>query len=192
MLHVGNAVLDNCLSALKHETMYYPSRILSLPANAVADLQQTVHYYRELYSLLSLQAVKSVDAHRFPMTPLADCQLLAHATLTDCPDASFVPHLLGNRTLLDEFYELLRQQGGVSLSVSVSPYQQQYLQFVFRSPAFESLSTDVFINPRSSQLPFFLCRQIVREHSEATHLRSCGIRLNATKEIVTILPSARR
>lgn len=192
MLHVGNAVLDNCLSALKHETMYYPSRILSLPANAVTDLQQTVHYYRELYSLLSLQAVKSVDAHRFPMTPLADCQLLAHATLTDCPDASFVPHLLGNRTLLDEFYELLRQQGGVSLSVSVSPYQQQYLQFVFRSPAFQSLSTDVFINPRSSQLPFFLCRQIVREHSEATHLRSCGIRLNAIKEIVTILPSARR
>lgn len=26
-LHVSNAVLDNCLSTLKHETMYYPSRI---------------------------------------------------------------------------------------------------------------------------------------------------------------------
>ena len=26
-LHISNSILDNCLSTLKHETMYYPSRI---------------------------------------------------------------------------------------------------------------------------------------------------------------------
>ena len=36
-LHVSNAVLDNCLSTLKHETMYYPSRdVLSQPYPSVA------------------------------------------------------------------------------------------------------------------------------------------------------------
>lgn len=29
-LHIANSVLDNCLSTLKHETMYYPSRIRQL------------------------------------------------------------------------------------------------------------------------------------------------------------------
>ena len=29
-LHISNNVLDNCLSTLKHETMYYPSRIRQL------------------------------------------------------------------------------------------------------------------------------------------------------------------
>ncbi len=28
--HISNSVLDNCLSTLKHETMYYPSRISQL------------------------------------------------------------------------------------------------------------------------------------------------------------------
>lgn len=29
-IYVSNNVLDNCLSTLKHETMYYPSRIMQL------------------------------------------------------------------------------------------------------------------------------------------------------------------
>ena len=37
-LHVNNSVLDNCLSALKHETMYYPSRIRQLIENGHEDL----------------------------------------------------------------------------------------------------------------------------------------------------------
>ena len=28
VLHVQNMVLDNCLSAIKHETIYYPNRII--------------------------------------------------------------------------------------------------------------------------------------------------------------------
>ena len=29
-LYISNSILDNCLSTLKHETMYYPSRIRQL------------------------------------------------------------------------------------------------------------------------------------------------------------------
>ena len=32
-LHVQNMVLDNCLSTIKHETIYYPSRISKWPIN---------------------------------------------------------------------------------------------------------------------------------------------------------------
>ena len=33
-LYVANSITDNCLSALKHETMYYPSRIQQLVETA--------------------------------------------------------------------------------------------------------------------------------------------------------------
>ena len=48
-LHVANNVLDNCLSALKHETMYYPSRIRALVDAVPCDihaLQEITVYYR--------------------------------------------------------------------------------------------------------------------------------------------------
>lgn len=76
-LHVQNQVLDNCLSTIKHESMYYPSRIHQLasrlkttlthtpetettPADTADLLQLTelAHYYKEVYTLLSSQADK--------------------------------------------------------------------------------------------------------------------------------------
>ena len=62
-LYISNSVLDNCLSALKHETMYYPSRIRQLiddnPENVEA-LSELVGYYKSLYTMLSEQAMQQV------------------------------------------------------------------------------------------------------------------------------------
>ena len=52
-LHISNSVLDNCLSTLKHETMYYPSRIRQLidsQPDDVDSLKELVDYYKSLYS----------------------------------------------------------------------------------------------------------------------------------------------
>ena len=62
-VYVANSVLDNCLSTLKHETMYYPSRISALVAGRDANLEvmrELVAYYREIYSTLSLQAMRQL------------------------------------------------------------------------------------------------------------------------------------
>ena len=73
-LHISNSVLDNCLSTLKHETMYYPSRIRQLidgsdrNLNAISELAT---YYKELYSLLSEQAMRQVDDVKFDCKPVA-------------------------------------------------------------------------------------------------------------------------
>ena len=67
-LHVSNAVLDNCLSALKHETMYYPSRIQQLlDGGDMESLGEVATYYRELYGVLSEQALKQCAlSFRYP------------------------------------------------------------------------------------------------------------------------------
>lgn len=63
-LYVQNQVLDNCLSTIKHESMYYPSRIKQLAermidddnSDALQQLSELTTYYKEMYTLLSGQA----------------------------------------------------------------------------------------------------------------------------------------
>jgi cell division protein FtsL len=70
-LYVSNAVLDNSLSTLKHETMYYPSRIRQLVEQGdIASLAEVVDYYRELYGLLSEQAMDQTNRIYLRIKPL--------------------------------------------------------------------------------------------------------------------------
>ena len=73
-LYVMNQVLDNSLSTIKHETMYYPARIdqisqslLENPDNqqAIIELNDLVSYYKELYLLLYEQADRQLLQSNF-------------------------------------------------------------------------------------------------------------------------------
>ncbi len=91
-LHVQNQIIDNCLSTIKHETMYYPGRIQQLsqrilqslptagakdesmpeasskqtPVTSLIDtLVETADYYKEVHTLLSEQALRQSEALNF-------------------------------------------------------------------------------------------------------------------------------
>ena len=76
-LHIQNQILDNCLSTIKHETMYYPSRIKYIIRNirnnaSVSDfdsqmklLYEHAEYYKEIYMLLSSQADRQLSLVSF-------------------------------------------------------------------------------------------------------------------------------
>ena len=56
-LHVANNIITNSLSTIKHETMYYPSRILHLlNENDIKQINEVAGYYRIIYHTLSEQA----------------------------------------------------------------------------------------------------------------------------------------
>ena len=63
-LHVSSSITDNQLSTVKHETMYYPSRILQLiSANsqdpkANSDIINAIEYYNELCQMLTSKVLK--------------------------------------------------------------------------------------------------------------------------------------
>ena len=59
MLHVQNMVLDNCLSTIKHETIYYPNKIKQIVGRlntqklseteereAVETMTELIEYYK--------------------------------------------------------------------------------------------------------------------------------------------------
>lgn len=74
-VHVRNTILDNTLSAIKHETMYYPSRIQQLVGAMLRDkekahiqddtLTELLSYYKEVFTLLTTCA-----DHQLQHTPL--------------------------------------------------------------------------------------------------------------------------
>jgi hypothetical protein len=77
-LHVKNLVMDNCLSVIKHETIYYPSRVRDLAGKAIADsgnrsssiqnIQELMAYYNSIFGVLSNCAMRELSDMSFSIT----------------------------------------------------------------------------------------------------------------------------
>jgi signal transduction histidine kinase len=169
-LHVSNQVLENCLSTLKHETMYYPSRIRQLAENdGVGALPDVAGYYRELYGILSEQANHQVLKSKLHIEPLEH-------------------EVLGDRNFIDYLFEILRKQAGTKqLELTFTTKDEKYVRCEICMP--KATASDFM--PSIENIPYLLCRQIVREHGEATGLRACGIDIvneDGKTKIIIILP----
>ena len=73
-LHVSSSITDNQLSTVKHETMYYPSRILQL-INSDApqeDISNAIEYYRELCLMLTSKVLKQKPMNSDTLQELRD------------------------------------------------------------------------------------------------------------------------
>ena len=189
-LHVTNSVLDNCLSTLKHETMYYPNRIVQLADGANADLQaleELVAYYRDIYSILTEQALRQAERVRLRITTIPVDELTG--------GAGQGLYVAGDRNLLEYLFELLRRAAGRPLDgITVEATSDRYLTFTVpssRQDAIPSAPQDPFI-PSVDTIPYQLCRQIVRDHSDATHRYGCGIRADGGDIKITLPRAAAR
>lgn len=161
-LHVTNAVIDNCLSTLKHETMYYPSRIRQLvDAGDASSLAEVTTYYRALYGILSEQTMRQVEHAKLHLQPLEH-------------------EILGDRVLISYLWEILRKQSGQkTLSVSYLPKDANYIVCEVEMPQLhltDEQAQELFTSSTADNIPYLLCRQIVRDHGEATNRRGCAIR----------------
>ncbi len=151
-MHVSNNVLDNCLSTLKHETMYYPSKIqkiLEEDTPNINQLEEVAEYYKALFSLLSMQAESQVKD-----TLHIDDQLRDYL-----------------HTLVVSVFE------GVVPTMERREVDSAYDMFVYFYEGIclndEEMST--LFMPTSQNLKCRLLRQIVREMGQTTGKRGCGI-----------------
>ena len=176
-LHVTNAVLDNCLSTLKHETMYYPSRIRQLlDAGEVDSVEEVADYYREIYGILSLQAIHQVKHTRLHLQPQAH-------------------EILGDGNMMRYLFEILKKQSGQKrLDISYSQKEDRYVELSIPMPALKLSEQEAqnLFTPSKAHLPYLLCRQIIRDHAEATNRHGCGIYatiIDGTTNMIITLPS---
>lgn len=90
-LYVQNQILDNCLSSIKHESMYYPNRIRQMldrlkttqdageRESMAANLEELIVFYRSIYTLLFEQAKRQLNAINFRRRDFGTSGLLAQA-----------------------------------------------------------------------------------------------------------------
>ena len=179
-LHVNNSVLDNCLSALKHETMYYPSRIRQLIENGgedLHDMNELVDYYKELYMLLSAQAMRLVDDLRYQCRPVPLEKLLnALPHINKAEGEGW--YILGDEDLLTYLFDILaRLFEGRPVVLTAKDKGARYVVIDLELPNIvytDEQCRDLF-TPTTPNLQFYLCRQIVRDTGEFTNARGCGV-----------------
>jgi hypothetical protein len=177
-LHVSNAVLDNTLSTLKHETMYYPSRIRQLlDTNDTSSLIEVTAYYRELYGILSQQAMRQFDYVKMHVKALPN-------------------EVLGDKVYMDYLFEILQRQAGKKkLTTDWQPRDEHYVTARVTMDGLilsdEQIHT-LFMPIGISNIPYLICREIVRRHAEATNCHACGIRAERNQQqqiqIIITLP----
>ncbi|MBP5770526.1 MAG: DUF5112 domain-containing protein [Bacteroidaceae bacterium] len=215
-LHVQNQIMDNCLSTIKHETMYYPGRIQQLvakmmDASAATDghdeaqmqmldtLNETVTYYKEIFSLLSAQADHQSAAVAFRRHALEAAPLLAAAERyaatrskrLGCALSLKVENLLGEsrfrgdedlltvllQALLDTELTLASGQS-VDLILRAEP-AERFVRFSLLNSAVALTSGQLseFFMPHADAVSQLLAKQVIREHE--TFLGHPGCRIAA-------------
>ena len=183
-LYISNSIIDNCLSTLKHETMYYPNRIRQLVSSSedLDQIRDIVAYYRDIYTILSQQAMRQFDR--------------LHISLSVVPldrwfgTSDSLPSVIGNVQLLDYLLQLLRKQNEGEMPVLVSAdVDGEYVSITLtmsRMTKEHESGVDIFSPSTVENIPFLVIRQIVRDISEHTNRRGCGVRLNGNDIIIRL------
>lgn len=155
-LYVSNSVVDNCLSSLKHETMYYPSRIRQvldggeLTQEGFVSLRELANYYRMLYTALINQTV--------------------HTRYRICSMDEIL-------TMMNYLFAILkRKNGGVPPLRSTTPYGNSYVQLTATlDRCTERVDSHKLFTPYTDDFDYLVCCQIMRDIGDFTGMRASGI-----------------
>ena len=203
-LYVCNNILDNCLSTIKHETMYYPSRIynylespdmkkriarITLPdgltkANTdLNELSALVNYYKELYGILCTQVEMQVGSYRFACSQINMSEYLKGCDLKTVGDKELFSYM---------FLIIRRMNKGVQPSYKYKAERGPYIKLYTSVPRGQRPGgvENPFV-PNHANIPFLIIRQILREISNVTNLCGCGISAiesNGNIDITITLP----
>ena len=186
-LYVMNQILDNSLSTIKHETMYFPSRIKQMTdemgekgidAEMNHNLLDLVTYYRHIYMLLYEQAKGQIDQSLLRLQTVAVSDLFAYAQShgVECqPTDAWVK---GDETLL--LLLLDQMLAVVSANATLCVEQRDSMHYIICNVAGQQMTREQLSNlfsPQTERLEYLVMRQIVREHDAACG--HPGLRLEA-------------
>ena len=215
-LHVSNLILDNCLSTLKHETVWYPNRIVQMVSDVeatdaanrtaaqVQDMQELVDYYREIFGILSQYALSQTSGQLLHREAFRASDLTAHASAymgkamakngyggkfsVKESDVAVTADRVMLEFLLDNILDRGMAQGGdMRLEVRKDgEFVRFELHRTCQTPAPDVL--DGLFTPlmNKDNMAYVLCRQIIREHDEAFGHPGCRINAEAEKEGMVI------
>lgn len=162
-VHIQNRILDNCLSTIKHETMYYPARIQHMALSRDVDrgeLSQLMNYYHEVYTILLEQAQRQIST-RLSM----DENLLAELKRR-------IMSAIGNAPA-----KVSVSESGNVMEIRVRPLQAHI--------------PDNLFTPDAGNLDAFVAREIVRMHDAACGYPGLRLYVHNNEIIITLWKNSR-
>lgn len=162
-IHIQNRILDNSLSTIKHETMYYPARIQQMALSAETDkkdLFQLMNYYNDIYTILLGQAQRQTSV-RVSM------------------DESVM-------------YELKRRvMAAISHApISVETKDENQIQEI-RIRVLGKQIPDNLFTPEAGNLDAFVAREIVRMHDASCGFPGLRLYVENNEIIITLWKNSR-
>ena len=199
-LHVSNLILDNCLSTLKHETVWYPNRIVQMVGDGsqISDMEELVDYYREIFGILSQYALSQTTTqlvHRdvFDVSELADkvTAFIKKAQQRsgysgkvsfETQDMTVTADIVMLEYLAESLIDRGMAGGGDMLFRAVADGKFVRFELHRKCAVPEPEVLDGLFTPlmNKDNMAYVLCRQIIREHDEAFGHPGC--RINAESE----------
>jgi signal transduction histidine kinase len=172
-LYVMNQILDNSLSTIKHETMYFPSRIKQMAddmqqkgfdAVTQRNLLDLVTYYRHIYMLLYEQAQRQTDQSPLCIQNIALDEVIAEKSKNGVTYSDTGLCLRGDKTLLRLFFKQLIAiaPSGVSIDAEC----RAGMVYVICTVEGEHLSSEQLsglFSPQTGRIECLVMRQIIHE-----------------------------
>ncbi len=189
-LHVNSMVLDNCLSTLKHETVWYPNRIVQLADSGdTAQMSELVGYYHDIFGILSQQALAQTGTQLVQRTMVDVDSLLYDVSEVAAAKNNIVTRIgpsgltiMADDILVHYLLESLLERGtelGCGSPVELSAGTDGlFVRVELLLPGI-SPNPDTLFSPLEGldSMAFVLCSQIIREHDEC--FGHMGCRINA-------------
>ncbi|MCQ2220377.1 MAG: DUF5112 domain-containing protein [Prevotella sp.] len=187
---VSNNVIDNTLSALKHETMYFPSRISTLVENGSSEeLLDVIEYYRALYAMLSAQCARNeqdivYSVRRMPLSALG-------FDFSSCDEEQLTKvSIIANKQLMDYLALIIKRKNNREKpQAQWGRVDDRYISLTVSCPNLllsdEQLSQA--FSPSSPDVDMLILRQILRETGSATNSYASGIRLVKQDDILAFV-----
>ena len=204
-MHVRNMVMDNCLSTIKHETMYYPARIRTLIEKGEdgEEVAELATYYKEVFSTLCACAMKQVERPMLRRSRLSATQVETlcreAASAKGLPSVTFIVEdkeggaaLLADENMLRYLFcnlaeaaTFVQAANGKTAFFSVNARKSgKFVTFAcsFNAPPWSADQMQTAFHPEvlaDKGMPgahLLIAKEIVRLHDEFVR-RGCGIHL---------------
>lgn len=162
-VHIQNRILDNCLSTIKHETMYYPARIQRMALSGdtdVSELMQLINYYSEVYTILLEQAQRQISTRLImDESLLSELKHRIMSAINNAPSSVIV------------------SENGNIIEIRVRPLNTHIPENLFTLDA--------------GNLDAFVAREIVRMHDAASGYPGLRLYVQNNEIIITLWKNSR-
>lgn len=209
LLHVQNQIVDNILSSIKHETMYYPSRLTTMmqrmnpEQKQLFDMEEVVAYYQELLQAFLQQAdrIQASCAVSFAAVPverlfrtlnhlwkvrhsLSGTSVSLVCELASCRELQVRADEVLWMYLAENALRLINSQHQVWQAIRIEAVPEG--AFVKFSIEGQALPDELVYVPDKEAVEFLLCSQVIRDHDAGMSCPGCRIDMEKTREGVQI------